>query len=427
MGETSLELSLHQLGTCIKELTNRTQYLYNLFDTCLQDYNKNKQVELGTNNIHKEKLHSEPHEEHLNSTNQSKPSVRKEEQAEKSKKSKKLINKGKTQKQKLLTKRKNTETTTAPYVSNHIDDKLINEEIYNMLDTYDCQAPYNNVYNKNNNNMCVSEYINSGVNKCKKVTPNMNRIRRTTDSGQRRTRTGHINKKKVFSILTKGEKELILYDKIKDGAGICERKWGIHHSLLTTYINSSNTFSNNMDRADWIKQQKDNLGGIMRVQENIEWVLMKTHITQSIANSPIRIHDLCSMCFDRGLGVIAAKHNINLFELEYLLQELYPSEWGEMEKNDWFCVYRDGENNPIKMSRVDIVNLSSVEGVRYASKKSGVQTDVISRFRRELLEEGLLARGGIPVQGLGQGLGHIFHVDNANMGTRHNSIVIPDS
>ena len=104
---------------------------------------------------------------------------------------------------------------------------------------------------------------------------------------------------------------------------------------------------------------------------------------KSFISGILTIEQLRDESFERGLGIMGARYGINLFEFEFFLQNIYPEQFEEMESNKWFSYAVDGENNRIKMSIMDIVNLSRVEGVRYASKKSGIMTDMIVKYRRK--------------------------------------------
>ena len=60
-----------------------------------------------------------------------------------------------------------------------------------------------------------------------------------------RTDTKNIQSQKheaVFSLLTTESKERIVYDKIELGTIICQRKWGITHSMILSYIRAKNYF-----------------------------------------------------------------------------------------------------------------------------------------------------------------------------------------
>ena len=197
--------------------------------------------------------------------------------------------------------------------------------------------------------------------------------------------TTTLKKKAIFSKLSNSEKELILYDKIRVGALVCERKWGIHHSLLTLYNQSSNQFKNLQEREIWIEDQNKKLGGYHNITANIHNIIIKSQIVLDENRSPIySLQELCDISFDKGLGIVAVIYNINLFALQYLLKHLFPSEWDDMERNKWFSLLTDSHNNKIPMSKMDIVTLSNLQGVRYASKKSGVLPDAIARYRKQL-------------------------------------------
>ena len=342
------EYRLQELGTCVKELTNRAQYLHILFEICLQDYK---------NNIHK-KFKSNSHKNNSSnniSENISQKPLKKEEKS----KIKKELPMGH---EYTGIKRKSPELG---------EQSLENKEVFKRQESSESSSESPSPLNTSEEYKLLENIPQKPLKTQKK-----------RNKGPRALKTAHKTGPYVFSKLTKEEKELILGDKISLGTYQCERKWGIDHSVLLAYHNkSSHLFENKEDRELWVNKVRKYLD-IKHIKENIELA-----ITENCPNnsSPIDLHELCSMCLDRGLGEIATKYNINLFELEFLLQVLYPREWAEMENNKWFSIRRDSHNNPIKMSKLEIAILSNAHGVRYASKRSGVFYKIIAQYRKKLL------------------------------------------
>ena len=198
--------------------------------------------------------------------------------------------------------------------------------------------------------------------------------------GVRKTRKKH---EAVFSTLTPEEKDRILYDKLKIGIKKCERKWGISHGLLNNYIKSMQIFKNIEEKKIWMETQN--------IKQEERMKIIDTSIAiQNIENTMIKWgsdgiswRDLSNLSFDRGIAVAAARYNISLFELEFLLQHLCLGQWNDMEKNFWYCLPLRNTNRKVHdMSRLEIVKLSQDEGIQYASKKSGMDRETIHKYRK---------------------------------------------
>ena len=377
MSSRTFELRLSQLGYCVKELSNRVQYLQNLFDICLEDYKEDKQKDLRNNSEEYNTLplsHSMNHQ--LFSTQRNSKNIlnlnnilRKGKEEETKREQNIKINKTKDLDEDIIgyqikeevigdlggIKRSSPEDENVLIdIKPPFEDEQINEGIYkNVLSTYntisDPQFPLDNLF------------PSPGISKENKYI---------SEKGIR-----------VFSRISKEEKELIVEDMCKMGVRQCERKWGIAHSVLVAYNRVDHLFEDKAERKLWITQQKANLGNLISVKQRILNII-------SESDNIISLEQLSEMSFDKGLGIVAIRYNINIFQLEFLLQQLFPIGWKAMEHRKWFS--KDSSHNRKFMSKMDIVSLANDEGLMYASKKSGVLKSIITKYRKDLHSQGFL-------------------------------------
>ena len=162
----------------------------------------------------------------------------------------------------------------------------------------------------------------------------------------------------AFSKFALEEKELILHDKYELGTRQCERKWGIDHTMFKS-MKPPQLFENPLERKTWVHSQKERIKrSLGSIKENIIHIL-QTSPNTNYNNYSIDLHGLCDLCFDRGLAIIAASYNINLFELEVLLTFQFPTQWKQMTDKKWYCVQPTPKNNSnYSISPMHLVNLS---------------------------------------------------------------------
>ena len=211
---------------------------------------------------------------------------------------------------------------------------------------------------------------------------------------QKRSRGSRATNKKfefIYSALNASEKEHIVYDYISIGMGPCARKWGVERHTIYTYIQKSrDLFSNEEQKAEWIDTKRVFIGKQRRnldletVKNNIEYSLQKK------GKEGISLKELCYLSFDRGIALASVRYSINLVELEFLLQGYCPSQWAEMEKNEW---YLTAEGISVGESTYKIVKLAYYEGYLYAMKRYRVPERVIRKYSLAYIHDGVLVNG----------------------------------
>ena len=193
----------------------------------------------------------------------------------------------------------------------------------------------------------------------------------------------------VLSNINNEEKELILHERTKLGIRQCTRKWGMDHSMIKI-IKPPHIFENTIARRTWVHKQKETIkNNLNSIKEHIQEIISKTYSN----NYPpaINLEELCELSLDRGLAIMGFRYKLNLFELEVILSELFPTQWTQMKENKWFCVKPHSHTNKdLIMSKMDVVHLSNLEGVRYASKKTGLSYNLVVKYRKEFLAKGSL-------------------------------------
>ena len=124
---------------------------------------------------------------------------------------------------------------------------------------------------------------------------------------------------------------------------------------------------------------------------DLEELIRKTEERLQQISPPRTLECLCNTAFEKGIGVAAARHKINLFQLEFLLQNMTKEKWGEMEGNKWYCInvkMSPLHTNILRMEdKLDIARFSEREGVLIASKKLGMDKATICKFRKLLVIE----------------------------------------
>ena len=384
MSKGGFEYRLQQVGICVKQLSNHIQYLQNLFEICLQDYVDDKRYK-------HDKYDKDDKHERSNTTESSMESsqVRFRSDTESNN------NNEEEEEGRSICKRKKSRKRREKEENGEIKREIKIESGEEYLGRKRVNPEYNietrriykdeNIYIDNKNLECNNK--DSSVSKIDSELTGGNKVNKMRVNKNNDNNRIYFQRKKktaVFSRLTNEEKELILSDLDNLGMRPCERKWGVFRSVLDKFRKSPHIFDNSADRNLWIKEKQDNLGTIDSVKDSIQEAFIEAQYPEQISHNSLQ--ELANLCFDRGIGVIGAKFGINLFALEFLLQQLFPNCWKRMEENGWFNVYTDPDDNPIHMSKIDIVNLSNDQGVCYASKKSGVDRDRISKYRREVAD-----------------------------------------
>ena len=202
---------------------------------------------------------------------------------------------------------------------------------------------------------------------------------------QPKPRTRHKVYEAVFSTFNKSEKERILHDFLILGKFYAARKWGVDRRVLDLYIKNTDLFETEREKMIWLQMQGEYIRGKMgtiesnEVREEIENIL-SSHKDQ------ISIAELCSLSFDRGIAIAAARYSINLFKLEHFLKEICPSPYAEMEKNQWYLI--PASNFTLPRSKLEIVKLARAEGFLYTSKKCRLGTATIRRYLRHYEKNG---------------------------------------
>ena len=413
MDSFSFEFRLQQLGKCVNEITNQSQYLQNLFNICIQDYEYHKFQEYTLNMAaaqeNNENNKISPNElPILTGTGTSTPTKKKKKKKTKMEKefSAQKIHIGVAIETALSTgiTGDHTSCKECEEKGNFFNLKRPTPETeeQNIIITTDIKTenPKTPEIKINTLNSIKApnaiEPTKSTTNTPK--TPKPLKFPQLPDdlSDSNWPTQGHqfksnrpkytpISMKRpenVFSTFTKEEKERIVYDKLDLGIMTCERKWGTPHSILVTYIKSSNIYSSESERATWMSTQKIYIQERMNICEGTGVV---EHVEHALRwRGGVSLLEVCQLSFERGIAVAAARHKINLFELDYILKHVYPSQYSDMEESKWFCL-------PVKMSKLDAVKLSKIEGVHYASKKCGMGLTTLLRYRKyyDVLEENM--------------------------------------
>ena len=302
------EIRLQRLEECVSKLSNETQYLQDLFNLCLQDYIETKLREAQTNAQNIEKY------EYILKSHQ-------------------------------INKERLSDNDGIPENHEQIDLKaelgILNNQQYPILNTNlkrispentSCNQLFPDEYNNNSNNYSINNQIS--------VTKNSKKTRKAKCYSKR------ITKEVCFSTFTDEEKERIFYDKVTLGSSKLERKWGINHKILNYYgeREMQHILISESAEMEWLEEEKSRIDSKMREMVPKDIInRVEEHLNYSSSGYPriknkITITELCNLAFERGIALAGARYQINLFELEFLLQNLCKDKYLEMEKNKWFCI-----------------------------------------------------------------------------------------
>ena len=401
----NFEIRLQELGECVNNLSNETQHLQNIFNICINDFMANK-------------LYNMENYEQLISPQPQITPIRKVRG-----KTLSIENEDRTNKFNL------DQILLEP----NIED--INYENNNeILEIQDDLGECNEIsldQLKRSSPEGVPLY--GSIEVCDIFNPN-NSILYTHKNPSKSTKHKPFNSKyikieQVFSTLTKDEKARIIYDKVILGSSKFERKWGIPHKLLKNYKKSMNEILQTEEqKAMWMEGQRSKLeeklsnmnidiitSGIEEILnmynnnnnninrekdiyicnnqdpniQNIQNILNIRNIRNISPQPSTTIGELCEVAFDRGLAVAGTRYRINIFELEFLLQNMCPEKWDEMVLNKWYSVNERevGLNKIDTETKMEIARLSGIEGMVYISKKFGVNKDTLGGYRRLLLRQ----------------------------------------
>ena len=376
MAEQTFELKLIELAKCVKDLSEHTWHLQNLFCTCLEDYKKLKQKTILSDNS-----------PHSNENSPSQPQNM------------------------IITQNLNTHKHRHKKKNEFHDqsfelkfDNAENDIKNELLDGSQYSAMKRNSPEKTQEiKIIIDQIINEkDLLSDDEITPESFKIQQTNRKRKKRKRRTNSKiprppRKLIFSALSDSEKNLILYDKMISGQKSNERKYGIHGSRLLEYNKTKQLFKNIEEKEKWIENQKYEISKIME-----ELVQNKTQIVTNIENNllneydkNIKMEEIAEFSFDRGLAVAAARYNINLYELEYILKEEYSTKWIEMETQKWFCVFRNSDDYLSPQIKSQMLKLVKEEGAFYAAKKFGVSIDKLREYGEELIFTGFDIAGGL--------------------------------
>ena len=141
----------------------------------------------------------------------------------------------------------------------------------------------------------------------------------------------------LYNNLSLAEKERILYDYFAHGRSYTTRKWGLDTKSFYSLIQAK-PIRALKQKSKWIKRQKHTIREKINDIRELGLKKLKEKVDIELNESRINVSDLCILSFERGLAFAAVAHKIDLFELEFLIKQLYPEKWAEMERNNWFLV-----------------------------------------------------------------------------------------
>ena len=369
------ETRLQELGQCVNDLTAQVQHIKSIFNICLEDYNKKKVQESATK-----------------TQNPIKPQI--PSNIERKAPTLIAINELAPAPQNLTPKNQKEEEIHENEVKSYTEEMKsgIDINIKNRITNTKRRAPESlipinelQIYKENTNNLDTNKITNNNI------PPNHKK-----------------SHERKFSTLTLRERKRIVCESIECGYPLVQRKWGISRSSIRDLLNKEKFFQTPIERNIWMSTQKELIYNkicrmdINTVIKNIENALhglvkVKKKNKLLITIPPIKtLNELSDYAFDRGIGVAAARYGVDLFELEFMLQTLCGEKWREMDENKWFsvCHMVNGVRS-FGMSKLDIVKLSMLEGVEYASKVSGASEFSVGNYRliyEEYGEEGLKKR-----------------------------------
>ena len=202
----------------------------------------------------------------------------------------------------------------------------------------------------------------------------------------------------VFSTLRREEKERILYDYIKFGHSMGSRKWGIESNVIRRFEQRKDI---GCERGITIWKQEEELiiHNTMNNLSKLGVECIKERIINDLKlnnGESVNIYDICMDGLDKGIGVAAARYQINIFHLEFIIKSLCPFEYGKMEANNWYSITDPALSDKHKLLtpqyKMEIINLARSEGINYASKRYHVSATTVKKYKKNY------KRGG--VQGL---------------------------
>ena len=196
----------------------------------------------------------------------------------------------------------------------------------------------------------------------------------------------------IYQNLNKREIRRLTYDLIKLGEIPSSRKWGFHLGAIRKQFHK--TFGmTKQHKVEWmqkkrqkIKEQKEQLRKIG--EKKIE---NKVRTRLQLNPSGISFTELLNFGLERGIAIAAILHNIDIFELEFLIKRNAKDKYNEMKGNSWFL------GPPLSAAlprlpgelKLEIINCCNTEGSIYASKKYHVSMGRISSFSKSYLKYGL--------------------------------------
>ena len=360
------EISFQSLGKCVNKLSIEAQHLHTLFNICLHAFKENKLEKANSKARKKVKHENSPVEISLNKINLPQKSV-----PENKRSSNKSLN--------LDALRPIIELYNMNKESSYIKTEIDNTESSNIFQNINMKRASPECLDISSTSKDIS-IVNNKLSKPKTPKPSQNK-------------KGH---NIVFSILSNEEKSRIFYDKAILGSAILERKWGIHHKILKSFEQSMRkTYNTKEKERIWLESQRiyieEKMGNMVieDITQNIENILLSTYSNNTNTSSMVNIEELCKLAFERGLAVAGAKYHINLFELEYILQNKYKRKWEEMEGNKWYNVMENEvmTSRLCKERKLEIARRSEVEGVMSVSKSLGINKYILTGYRKLLDDE----------------------------------------
>ena len=199
-----------------------------------------------------------------------------------------------------------------------------------------------------------------------------------------------------YTTLQTFEKERILFDYFQSEMELCKRKWGFYNGLIHGLIKTFNLSSNKEKNPEWMKRQRLSISrrflklkklGIQAVKKSA------THtIKQSTTEEKLNIKAICKLGLEKGIAITAVKYSLNLFQLEFLIKNIIPEKWKEMEENDWYLTPMRGflqNDSPFAAKfKLDIVECARSEGILFASKKYHLAIRTICSYIHKYKESG---------------------------------------
>ena len=410
------ELRLLGLGECVNQLATQAQHLQNIFNVCLQDYQNSLNPLTSVNPSTEEHIFTPPSQtlkfpvksdinaelgteigteigtEYENITNNTNiiSNINIYEQPKEETNINQInannrINQRMPPQKRLNPEEQMEDSTIAQYIPNdeEIEDlnRILVQEDMNTttnieeLDIIDQELESNT----NTNNTANSTYTPNNI-----YTPRMTKNRHYKTKFNERY---HPKKyESMYSVLTTSEKNRMVYDLVELGATKCDRKWGLHNSMLFKYAKKVGLFTTNQEKYKWMLNQKKIIERKMStldlktVTKNIVDILQNNDLNKKIN---MDLNELHILSFDRGIAVAAIRHFLPLYDLEFLLRKC--AQWEVMEINDWFNITVDVTT----LTKIDILNSARREGTQYTSKKTGVSRDLVNKIKSAYSRYGL--------------------------------------